>query len=100
MKKFTGEHWELNPNFETIEAYDENGKHICDIADITNVELPVFNSANRDWKADARLIAAAPKMYELLDIFADTSFDPLDLAALASETRELLAYIDDTEFVE
>ena len=55
------------------------------------------NKADDERTANARLIAAAPEMYELLKVLVQREYDNTVTALLALEAEKLLARIDGKE---
>ena len=98
MSKFTKGTWELNKHFDVV---SENGQFIalCCIRHkklgyhyIENIKL-----YNEETKANARLIAAAPEMYELISEALGRCKGNSVFADLYSQEKELLAQIDGEE---
>ncbi len=91
MSKFTKGTWKLNKHFDVV---SENGQFIalCCIRHkklgyhyIENIKL-----YNEETKANARLIAAAPEMYQHLKIILNGEFS-------SDNVEQLLAQIDGEE---
>ena len=92
MKKFTGEKWKITK---------PKGRHSYYIRDcgknktvITAIRFE--NEADETPKANARLIAAAPEMYEYLKECIDV-FLRVDYTGYAAHVKSLLDRIDGTE---
>ena len=78
MEKFTKGEWrqshrEKQDGMYSTEVYDEEGKTICTLA---WHKVPIEGGFTTDREANAKLIAAAPLMYEqLLSIVDGSAFD-------------------------
>ena len=81
MSKFTCGTWEVDMLYGDHPLVRADGKLIADC--FTN-------------EANARLIAAAPEMYELLKVWVNIQVQPTLMEA-KNKARELLARIDGTE---
>ena len=88
MSKFTVGRWTESEGIITVS--DEQGNWIGNVADI----LCCKNEDEE--KANARLIAAAPEMYELLEVWVNLQAQPTLMEA-RKRAQELLVRIDGTE---
>ena len=94
MSEFTKGKWELYPHVVRVSCRVLATIRVPD-SDIANIAyVPVIHGfPKQEGQANARLIAAAPEMYELLEECAD-ELGAIGLPTLSRECYELLARID------
>ena len=85
MSKYTRGKW--TENDRVITASDEKGKWIRNVADILCCE------DEDEKKANARLIAAAPEMYELLQMFCAID-DVMGEAAISQKVHHFIKLLE------
>ena len=98
MSKFTSGTWSvgINGKYGPYVYADDGNAIIAVIRSCGHISESNAKDAVR--RANARLIAAAPEMYELLKgIIQSTADCPMESAGFFREARELLARIDGEE---
>ena len=85
MSKFTKGKWEVYSSTDGIGVFDEDGELVETIAD------SIYGD-----KANARLIAAGPEMYELLreELIPTSDYGGIVSFERERKIKELLAWID------
>ncbi len=91
MSKFTPGKWEVDGFGQAISVFDEREEATLFIVD------NVYSWANRDGEAEAnaRLIAAAPEMYAIVEWVASLAENQRATNVMIQEARELIKRVDD-----
>ena len=99
MSKFTKGKWEVvnagEKNFKTQLFY---GYHVFSAAKPIAKIFEALDDNGNNTQANARLIAAAPEMYELLKRFAECRHEG-DMFDIMQNAHELVARIDGKETI-
>ena len=94
MSKFTKGKWQLNDNQDSVYVFDEEEGERLDIA-------PIIRSFREgEYRANARLIAAAPDMYRLLAMMCELDDQKLCAVEGKDHTAFMTAFVAQRDVVE
>lgn len=86
MNKFTPGPWKVEPT--------SKGRAICaPTKDVFGLQIVAVTDSNND-EANARLIAAAPSLYSLVEKLRDSAVHPESMELLQEEAKTLLEVLN------